>query len=346
MELYFLDKDFTVIDILDCFSSVVWSEKFHEIGTFTLHFPREYVIRVKDAVYVRTSFAEGDVKCGRIECLSVGEDGDCKMSGHLLECLLGDRVIEGSGVYSGTVTDAALSAVRDNLRDCGVVIAEEQPLIEGEVSLSYDYNKLAEWLYTVLKPYGASFRILLDPETELPVFSLVLGEDRSADSSTGTDPAIFSASFGNIVSFTFSKNESGMKNKVYVEGKDGTVVVIDKSGYAQARELHSDADDIDPADFESTDDYKKALYARGLEVLSESADGMEVSAECDADALPHYGTDYSLGDICDVCDNDIGLSFALRLTEVDTVWENNKLTVFPSFGDKIRSIKKLIDRSV
>ena len=343
MELYFLDENFAVTDIVDGFSSIVWSEKFHDVGTFTLHFPREYVPRVRDAAYVRTPYSDdGSAKCGRIECLSVGSDGDCKMSGHTLEVLLSDRVISGRGVYSGTVTDAVLSAVRNNLRGCGVTVADDQPLISDEVSLAYGYDRLSTWLYSTLKPYGASFRVTLGPDNT-PLFTLVIGADRSSGSASGEQAAVFSSSFGNIVSFEYEKNTTETKNTAYVEGDDGTVVTVDRSGGAKIREVHHKADDIVRDDFATEEEYEAALCKRGLEVLAKQADGMRVSAECDFDALPRYGEDYFLGDVCDVCDGTVGLSFALRLTQADTVWERGRMTVFPSFGDEIRSVKAVTD---
>ena len=341
MELYFLDENFSLIEVLDDFSSVVWSEKFYSVGSFTIHFPREYVAQVKDAVYVRTSYSNGEAKCGRIERISVRDGGDCTIGGKMLEALIGDRIIEGCGSSDGRLTDAVIAVVEENLRGCGVEIAADQPLLADEVSLAYSYDNLADWLYSVLKPYGASFSVTLDADADKPVFRLVKGIDRSSDSSSSEQAAVFSSSFGNIVSLDFERNESGTKNAVYVEGADKTVVLVDRSGIGKRREFHSLEKTITPDDYDSTEAYKAALYQRGLELLAEYTGGMRVSAECDADALPLYGRDYSLGDLCDVCDNDVGLSFALRITEVDTVSENGRTTVFPSFGDEIRSIKKL-----
>ena len=341
MELYFLDSSFNPIEILDDFSSVVWAEKFYEIGTFTLHFPRSLIPKIKDAAFVRTSYVEGEAKCGRIDYLSSDTDGDCELSGHLLEVLLYDRIITGNGVYSGTVTDAVTDAIRDNLRGCGVTIADDQPEISDEVSLSYDHDNLAKWLYSALKPHGASFRVILDEETGLPVFSLVRGCDRTTDSPEA-DAAVFSSSFGNIVSIEFEDNRYDSHNVVYVKGSDGTVVCVDKSETGDRHETHCSASEIKPEDFDTESDYKSALRLRGEEILSGCSHGMHVSAECDTNALPEYGTDYFLGDICDVCDNETGLIFSLRLTEVDTVYENGTKTVFPSFGDEVRSIKKLL----
>lgn len=342
MELYFLDKDFNVVDFTDSFSSLVWSERFFDIGRFTVHFPRELFSRLADAVYVRSSPSDdGKIKCGRIEHISAESGGKCKLEGHLLECLLGDRIMSGSGVYSGTVTEAVCEAVSDNLRSCEVIIADDQPAISDTVSLSYDHDSLTDWLYSTLKPYGASFRVTLDGETNKPVFRIVVGENRTTDSGSG-GAAVFSSSFGNIVSLEYERDSTDMKNYAYVKGEDGTIVHVDESTPYSRREIHIKADDIRREDFSTEADYRTALSVRGHEALADRTDGNRVEAECDPDALPKYGRDYFLGDLCDVCAPEYGLSFALRLTEADTVTENGTTTVFPSFGDEIKSIKKLL----
>lgn len=343
MELYFLDQNFSAVDIIDEFTSIVWEEKFHSIGSFTLIFPRKYASRVKNAVYVRTPFEGGTCKCGRIERLSVGDGNECKITGHLLEVLLSDRIIAKKGSMCGQVTSCVIKIIGDILGECGIVPAPSQAQIDASASLTYSCNNLADWLYKTLKPYGASFRVVLDADSDEPIFSIVLGNDRTEASCSGEQPAIFSSSFGNIVSLEYEENSAEIKNFVYVEGGDGTVVTVDRSSGGKRRELYSVADDIVPEDYDSSDTYAAALRTRGIEALSKCADGRRISVECDADALPQYGSDYALGDLCDVCDGELGLSVEMRITSVDTVWENGRKTVYPSFGDEIRSISSLLD---
>lgn len=341
MELFFLDKNFGTVDIIDEFTSIIWEEKFHSIGSFTLIFPRSCASRVKNAVYVRTPFEGGCCKCGRIERLFIGDDSECRATGHLLEVLLNDRILAKKGSASGPVTSCVIDTVTDILSECDIGIASIQPQIQASASLTYCYNNLAEWLYKTLKPYGASFRVTLDADSDEPLFSLTLGKDRTEVSDSGEQTAIFSSSFGNIVSLEYEENTAEIKNFIYVEGGDGTVVTVDRSADGEKRELYSLADDIVPDDYESTEAYAAALRTRGIETLSKCAQGRRISVECDADALPRYGSDYALGDLCDVYDEELGLSFEMRITSVDTVWENGRKTVFPSFGDEIRSIRSL-----
>ena len=188
MELYFLDAQFEPIPdagAADTFSSVVWSERYFENGTFTLHFIKDFLPSVRNAVYVRTGIeAEtGRMRCGRITYILTDDEengGECEMGGYLLESLFDDRVLAGKGCYTGTLKEAVRSAVADYLRGCGVVLGVDDVLPDTQVSLTYEWDTLSDWLYSVLRPFGASYRIELSPEENVPVFRIVCGTDRSS----------------------------------------------------------------------------------------------------------------------------------------------------------------------
>lgn len=358
MELYFLDGQFepiTEAGAVDTFSSVVWSERYFENGSFTLHFSKEFLPSVLkgEAVYVRTGVdAEtGRMRCGRITYILTDDEengGECEMGGYLLESLFDDRVLAGKGCYTGTLTQAVRKAVTDNLRGCGVVFGEDDVLLSDKVSLTYEWDTLSDWLYSVLRPFGASYRIELSPENNIPVFRIVKGTDRSSGmGSTVSDncnpgQAVFSASFGNIASIRFEQDTSGMKNVLYAEGADGTMVTVDRSGTSPKREMYKKVSDVKPADFSSTSAYTAALRQRGEEILAKRAGSVYVAAGTETDVLPKYGVDYALGDICDVADDTLGLAFGLRLTAVDDVWENGTRSLYPSFGEEVRQIRKFV----
>jgi len=351
MDLYFLDARFEpVTGAVDVCSSIVWSERYFENGSFTLHFPKELLPSVYDAVYVRTGIENGRVKCGRIAYVITDdeeESGGCELGGYLLESLFDDRVLAGKGCYRGTLTSAVCAAVSANLRSCGVVLGESA-VIGDSVSLTYDWDTLSDWLYSVLRPFGASYRIELDPERNVPVFRIVRGIDRSSgvgdtvSENYNTWQAVFSTSFGNIGSIRFERDTSGMKNVVYAEGADGTVVTVDGSGGKAKREMHKAVSDVKPADFSSTSAYKTALRMRGEEILAKYSEVYHIAAETDTGVSPVYGVDYALGDICDVADDALGLSFGMRLTAVDDVTEYGTRTLYPSFGEEVRQVRRLI----
>lgn len=351
MDIYFLDGEFEPITgAIDECTSIVWSERYFENGTFTLHMPRELLPSVYEAEYVRTGVENGRIKCGRIEYIIADdeeESGSCEIGGHLLESLLGDRVLSGRGCYTGTVTEAVCAAVEENLRGCGVELGEGVT-IGTEVSLTYEWDVLSDWLYSVLRPFGASYRIELDAERNVPIFRIVCGIDRSTDGVESESEvynewqAVFSASFGNITSVRFERDTSARRNVAYVEGADGTLVTVDESGSGAKRELYRSVSDVRPTDFADTEAYMAALRRRGAEILSGYAEVYHVSAETDVSVMPRYGIDYALGDICDVADDTLGLAFGMRLTCVDDVTENGLRMLYPSFGEEVRSVRQAI----
>ncbi len=351
MDLYFLNERFEpVTGAVDVCSSVVWAERYFENGSFTLHFPKELLPSVYDAVYVRTGVENGRIRCGRITYVITDDEkegGGCEMGGKMLESLLDDRVLSGKGCCSGTLTQAVTAAVSANLRSCGVILGNSE-VISDPVSLTYDWDTLSDWLYSVLRPFGASYRIELDPDRNVPVFRIVRGTDRSSgmgqDVAENYNPgqAVFSSSFGNIASIRFERDTAGLKNVVYVEGADGTVVTVDKSGGEPRREMHKTVTDVKPGDFANTSSYTAALRLRGEEILAKYAETFHISAETDAGVAPVYGVDYTLGDLCDVADDVLGLAFGMRLTAVDDVTEYGTRMLYPSFGEEIRHVRRLI----
>ena len=350
-ELYFLDADFDLIaGPVEGFTSIVFSERYHETGTFSLRFPASLLPSIADAVYVRTAAdpETGECLAGRIETLSSvdAENGGCEMGGPLLECLLEDRLTEGAFTDSGEATAVVLRTVTANLRSSPVEVDADGSAVIGESgTFGGEWENLGAWVRSVLRPYGASYAIRLRESggALVPVFRVIRGQDRSAEGSA--QRAVFSGSYGNIFSVTVERDLSGVKNAVFVEGGDGVVEVVDHSAGAPARrELYRRASDLKRADFDTEAAYRAALALRGEMALAHYPEGLCVSAECDPDALPVYGRDYALGDVCDVADERLGLSFGLRLTGVDTVWEGGGRLLCPFFGDEVLSVRETVRR--
>ncbi len=343
MELYFLDTDFSLIfGPFEEFTSLVWSERYFEAGRFTLHIPRRYAASVSAAAYVRSGFdSVGKCRCGRIGYISADEDGGCEIGGVMLEGILADSLMYSKNTLSaseGRITEVLLGAIENNLASAPIVIDAENSIeIEGTGTFSWEWENVSEWLYGVLKPYGASYRVELGEDNVMRL-TIVSGADRSEDGGEGVQRAIFSASYGNIFSLEYERDTERMKNVVYVEGGDGVVVCLDKSGAtagdtSNIREIYKSASDLTLEKFANAALYEAALLHRGEEVLAKYPVLLSLSAEADAEAVPKYGEGYSLGDICDVADSELGLSCAMRLTAADIVCEGGVERVYPIFGE-------------
>ncbi len=353
MELYFLDGKFDLITgPVEDFTSAVFSERYYEAGSFVLHLPRYRWAELTRAVYVRSGYERGKCLCGRILYMRCGISGDLEAGGELLEGVLGDRLVLGKGGISaqGELSSAVLDKAEENLRSLGVEVDREGSAripLSGGVSLTWNYDKLSDWLYNVLKPFGASYVVELDYKTNRPVMRIVRGADRSSDGAaasaeSGAERAVFSSSFGNIFSLSYEKNSAKMKNHAYIEGSDGTVVEVEPmegsgdAGYSRRAEIYKKASDVRPADYGDTDEYAAALRQRGEELLAKYPASVYVSAECGSSLVPEYGRDYFLGDVCDVCDVETGLQAGMRLTGVDVVCEYGGVRILPCFGETVK----------
>lgn len=352
MELYFLDADFSVLcGPCDSFTSAVFRERFFSVGSFEIHLPLSEWSLIRDAVYVRTGYEGGECLCGRIgySSLSIGSTssvgstrtGECEVGGEMLECLLSDRVLPGVGNVSGKLGESALGVISGNLRGSPIVIetaAETSPedsdetsaeasaeaaavsALDGEAALSWDFDNAASWLYKVLSPVGASFRIRLTG-AKTPTLTLSLGADHS-------DDTVLSTSYGNIASLELERSRSKMKNRVYVTGSDGTSVTLGAEEGSGAREAAVKARDISPSEYETNDEYIAALTQRGREELAKLTESEKVSAE----SAPSLDIPLALGDICSVSDRESGINGAMRVIGIDTVAENGRVRHYPVLG--------------
>ena len=340
MELYFLDENFQIIDgPIDEVLSAVWEERFFDIGTFRLVFPRSMFTRAERARYVSARAESVKWLSGRVEYVSAAEDGECEVRGRLLEVLLDDVIMRGGEVYSGKFTDVLRDILQSNITHTPVVLADDFCTIEDEVEIKTSWKSLGEWLRTILKPRGASFCV--DLIRGVPTISIIVGRDRSSESEDGSPRALFSTSYGNIGGVEYERDVSEMKNFLYICGSEGRIVTVDKSEGGPRREIYRKADGTSPDGFENDEEYISALVRAGEEMLSEYTEAVCVFAECEAASGLVYGVDYALGDICDVADAELGLSFSLRITGAATVFEDGECKVYPTFGDEIELIKNL-----
>lgn len=315
MELYFLDKDLNRLTFpIDRVKSLVWRMRFFECGTFRAVFPFDAKINLtaKEAEYL-CSVYEGEIRCGRIDSVEItGEE--VVVTGKMCECILRDRMIEGWFLMAGTVSNAVLSAVKENSRGLPLVVEEDPDAVDAVGIFSVEWENLSAWIYRVLRPYGASCSVELDPDGGAFVFRVVRHAVESG--------AVFSSSFGNGREGRYCCDSGLRKNKVYIEGADGKVVSLDGSNGAEVREVFRKAADLRADRFATMEDYTEALQTRAAEVLAEYGSQAELTCRVeDCDGM-RFGKDYRLGDFCYAADEDMGVFAKARIAGVDESWEN------------------------
>lgn len=350
MELYFLDRQFAAVSPpVDTATSVVWSERLDECGTFAVELPltmgaytaaytsRELVDLANGAAYLCDRRF-----CGRIETV-ICRGHTLHIGGRLLECLLYDRVASVDTVYSGTLEQVIFSAIEDWAGDIALTMPTALPLGTDAVHLTMERGeRLGKWLQELLMPWGAGYTITLTNEGTL-TFGVYVGVDRSLDGADGVSRAIFSEEFGNVAGLETELYREGVLDRLYVEGSDGTMVVTTTTDTQTAwrREGYVKATDIRPGQFTTAAAYQAALRNRGTELLYKHRELHRLTCIGEYTATPEYGVDYRLGDICEVQSDTLGVRCALRLTAVDVVYEGGTVKLYPYFGgtvDRLRTV--------
>lgn len=317
-----MDKELNrIMTPIDSVISVSWQMRFFECGTFRAVFPLDGVIltAARNGEYLcclnNAAFADGFLRCGRIEKVAVGEEW-LEVSGRMVECLLADRVIERPFLMIGEIHDVVLSAVSENVRGLPLEVGEDSAEIEERGLFALEWQNLSVWARRVLKPYDASYTVTLDEERGVFVFRIVKGKSENG--------AVFSTSYGNVLSLDFGKSITTRKNKAYIEGADGIIVELDLSNGQPMREVYKKASDIRPDLFDTADEYRNALLTRAREVLAEYKSAEELVCRVSDDGLQRFGRDYYLGDSCYVADEKTGIYAKARIAGANEEWENGE----------------------
>lgn len=351
MELIFLTGDFKpVCAPIDSCSSLIWSRRYYECGSFSAKFPSYGIPPVLNAKYVYNPDAR---ELARIESISIDESEGAVFSGRAIESILCDRIIYDEGTLSGNLENIVRTAVEDNAVNSRAIERLEIGDLCGitdNVNLEVDYDNLSDWIYDALKPCGASYRIKFDHETGALLFYVIKGLDRSSEQSKNVCAA-FSVELDNVASLEYEYSERDMKNVVYARGSDGTIVKavssdVPENASGKYREMFVKAEDVKREDFPLEVDYKRNLLLRARAALNDFSKTFSLKGEASQGAAPVYREDYDLGDLCDVYVKGFGVKCKVRIIAVDEVWENGSRRIVTSFGDDTMTVRRYVKREM
>ena len=121
------------------------------------------------------------------------------------------------------------------------------------------------------------------------------------------------------------------------------IVLKSKDGITWTRINVSSDININGISF-GTDFYKYTLRLRGLKKLEDYQKVDQVTGSVDLSAIPVYGKDYQLGDICDFVNHKLGLNYQDRVISVESVYEAGERSVTPYFGTAFLDVRNFIKR--
>ena len=364
-------SDRELIGIIDDAKSIIWHDVYYGVGDFEVYAPctPESVSLLIVGNYV-TRY--GDDNIGIIEKVNItysAQDGRMIIvSGRFAKSLLDRRIIYTLSGHSvsptilrGNVEDAARKLVEQNAINCdfdtsrniqelglGIDAGIAKTIVDASGAAAdkqVTHDNLLEYTDSLLEEYGIGAKCVLNDALKL-AYTVYAGADRSADNSDGNEPVIFSQDFDNLISTTYSYDESLLKNTALVGGEgEGEArfhaIVKSLASGAARREVFVDASsnsrtykDENGDEQTLTDaEYNAQLETVGLQAISGLAITETFDGEIDlTNGSFQYRRDFDIGDIVTIQDTEIGLYINARILEVTEVEDDSGYMISIVYG--------------
>lgn len=330
MEVYILDEQLRRIEVVDDFESLIWTERWAEIGDFELH--------LHSTSRSRKLFADGTkLATNTSYYVMVVESSESKtddqglmmltVKGRSLEKILEDRIVRWNGDPYGaqtwTITDTPANIARTMFKnvcvDGNIHYTDVIPYIQPgslfpastipEPATIITVDQPPDILYNPIKGlcdrYSLGFRLIRNFDKSELYFDIYTGDDRTSKQNV-FEPVVFSQDLENLQNVTQFRSSQATKNVAYVLSPNYFFRTIFADG------IHTDlagfdrrialviADDVT----DGTPNYEQVLFDRGKEELAKYRDIYAFDGEIDQRSNHKYGLTYNLGDLVELRDED------------------------------------------
>lgn len=349
MNFYLLDDELNYIQVIEIYTSMIWTTRYYTAGDFELYAPatpellntlqRNYYIVRDDDLTQCMIIANFEVKTDV-------ENGDyITITGKSLKSILGRRIIWTQTVLNGNVETMIRKLVTDNAINPTVAARAISNLVLGDtigltgtIEAQYTGDNLADTLTAIGQTYGIGWDVLLDLENKQFKFVLLQGVNRTYSQST-VPRVIFSNEYENLLTTDYKYNSDNYKNVALVAGEgEGTARKTQTIGTASdldRYELFVDARDVSSNNGEITEtEYNNLLLERGAQNLAENVITESIEGEIEPNYTYQLNRDYFLGDIVEVI-NAYGVSMSPRIIEVIECNDTNGYTCVPTFATDV-----------
>lgn len=349
MEIYVLDLDANILDMIDTFTSCIWTTQYYSVNDFQL-------------VVAATAKNIDLLQEGRLLCRdkdrnentwknvmlikSIKIDNDTEngdtitVTGSGLKYIVSRRVVWKQTILNGSVEDGIRQIITENIispedekRKMDHFRLADKIGIEDTFDVQVMGDNIAEWMETTCSTYGIGWDVYID-NAEL-VFQLYKGLDRSYNQQERI-PVVFSDDFDNLLSTTYTYEKGDYKNAALIGGEgEGTDQRTTSIGDAQGFDRYETY--IDGSSVSSNgkiiteEEYYKMLQDYGKNELSNVSTTETFEGSTDQNGNYVLNKDYFCGDIVQVT-NEYGISATPRITEIIESSDENGTSVVPTFS--------------
>lgn len=333
MIITILDRNYEPVDVIDAYTSFIWTDRYNTPGDFEYcnmaskdilsKFVKDYFLQIEDSDH--TMIIED------YEVVTDYENGNTlKIVGRSLESILDRRIVWETTDIDGNlqngikklINDAIISPSDPNRKIPNFIFQDSNDSRITNLTMNHQYT--GDNLLTIVQDICAAndigFKIILNQDNNM-VFSLYVGEDRSY-AQEDNEYVVFKPSYNNVITTKFTEINSGEKNVTLVAGEDRqfsaseenqTLSIDEKEtvritrvigfGYGlDRRELYTDARDLQKEEDMSDEEYLSKLDQRGVEKLDEASIEQKFDGQYETMKMFRYGRDFFIGDTVQVAD--------------------------------------------
>lgn len=358
MLYYILNRDFNIIEMIELYSSMIWTNRFWDVGDFELYLPATpktvslFSESIEKGYYV---VSEKDLKHAmmpsKLNIETSRSDGNyLTVTGYDLKYILNRRIVWEYKNIGGEIEKELRKLVLANAIDPtnsdrklpALALSDDIAGVTDLISGGLFGENLASGIRNKCKLYGCGWDVELDLENKRMLFKILKGVDRS-------ETVMFSNDMDNLLTTKYTVDKSQRKNIAYVsavlskynedtkayEPYDLSQIVTLSTTEGVPKEYDRYEMYVDNNESFDNSKYTTSQY---IQILRENAKKSlrnafvrdSVSGEVISNYTYHLDRDYSIGDIVSV-KNEYGLTFRSRVTEVIISRASNKDTVIPSF---------------
>nr|DAL06328.1 MAG TPA: hypothetical protein [Caudoviricetes sp.] len=339
MEIKIYNRDLTLKGIIEDHTSLLWHRKYYEPGTFELTAPiTEHNVNVLTPESI--IYKSNSIEAGVIESLKFEESGNIKKivaKGRYLSSYFERRLIKSTVFFKGKVKDAFPFLIRAATPIPNIEVGELKGN-DKEVTFQATYKNLLTYMQKLSKYSGIGFKLIPDLKSRKMIFETYEGKNRTFNQRENSR-VIFSESYENLGKCIYSYSSKLYKNVCYVGGEgEGAARKIIKVGETvtgfDLREVFFNAASVKSNGLTALE-YENALKQKGNEKLEACAevDSFEPSVDPEGNFL--YKKDYDLGDIIVVQKESWGMKKDMRITEIQEIYEHEKMIIEPTFGNPV-----------
>lgn len=244
MEYYILDNDFNIVTGVEKFQSMIWTEKFYDVGDFELYLPasdetmqfyndaakNHYYIIAADTTKKETIHKLSVMIIEKVKLEDTFESGDFLIiTGSQLKNLLYRRVVWNRTTIAGqlyseirnlVMENAITPSVQDRIIPRLYLDNEEELPADSPLAQTVNYQVEGEFLSKIIsaicKDNKVGWDIVLDYNEKKMKFVFLVGTDRTSGQSANTR-VLFSSSFDNLLKTTYEIDATNYRNIALVK---------------------------------------------------------------------------------------------------------------------------------